>query len=185
MVGKIKKVGLSLSVIVLFALYAGQKQAHPGAGAASIAAFSPPVVTASAPASVRATVVPTSVGERNENAAISTRPTRTAAQAAPTATATPAGAYRDGSYTGMQADAQWGTVEVVAVITNGQLSDVQFATYPNHRNRSKEINAQAMPILAQEAIQSQQADVDIVSGATDTSEAFIQSLSSALAQAAS
>lgn len=183
MVGKIKKVGLSLSVIVLFALYAGQKQAQPSAG--SVAAFSPPVVTTSEPAPVRATVVPTSVAERNQNSAASTRPTRTAGQAAPTATATPAGAYRDGNYTGMQADAQWGTVEVVAVITNGQLSDVQFATYPNHRNRSKEINAQAMPILAQEAIQSQQADVDIVSGATDTSEAFIQSLSSALSQAAS
>ena len=46
------------------------------------------------------------------------------------------------------------------------------------------INQQAMPILTQEAIQAQRAEVDIVTGATDTSEAFIQSLGAALAQAA-
>ncbi|HEU5434149.1 MAG TPA: FMN-binding protein, partial [Thermomicrobiales bacterium] len=65
-----------------------------------------------------------------------------------------------------------------------QLSDVRFLQYPNHRGRSVAINEQAMPILTQEAIQSQQAAVDIVTGATDTSEAFIQSLDSALRQAA-
>jgi uncharacterized protein with FMN-binding domain len=41
-----------------------------------------------------------------------------------------------------------------------------------------------MPQLVEEAVQAQQADVDIVSGATDTSEAFIQSLADALSQAA-
>jgi uncharacterized protein with FMN-binding domain len=100
-------------------------------------------------------------------------------------TTTTNGAYRDGSYTGIQADAHWGTVQVQAVIANGQIGDVQLTDYPNHRSRSVEINRRAMPILMREAIQSQQADVDIVSGATDTSEAFIQSLDSALRQAAS
>jgi uncharacterized protein with FMN-binding domain len=42
-----------------------------------------------------------------------------------------------------------------------------------------------MPILIEEVLQSQQADVDTVTGATDTSEAFLQSLASALQEAAS
>lgn len=46
------------------------------------------------------------------------------------------------------------------------------------------INNQAMPMLRSEAIQAQSANVDTVSGATMTSEAFIQSLQSALDQAA-
>ncbi|HEY4384430.1 MAG TPA: FMN-binding protein [Ktedonobacteraceae bacterium] len=45
------------------------------------------------------------------------------------------------------------------------------------------INNYADPQLTSEAIQAQSANVDIVSGATDSSEAFIQSLNSALAQA--
>ena len=45
------------------------------------------------------------------------------------------------------------------------------------------INGQAMPMLTSEAVQVQSANVDIVSGATFTSQAFQQSLGSALAQA--
>jgi len=55
--------------------------------------------------------------------------------------------------------------------------------YPNDRRESVDINSQAMPYLKQEAIQAQTAQVDGVSGATDTSQAFIQSLGSALKQA--
>src|SRR4051794_155771 len=195
MVAKLKKIGLSLSVIILFALYAGQRQAQTGSTAGSIAALYEPSV--SALATVMATVAPQSTAPatntppttaagatERQNTSTAHRSTVTASATA-TATAPPDGAYKDGTYTGSQADAHWGTVEVVAVITNGQLSDVQFVQYPNHRDRSKEINYQAMPMLTQEAIQSQQADVDIISGATDTSEAFITSLSSALTQAAS
>jgi uncharacterized protein with FMN-binding domain len=187
MVGKLKKIGLSLSVIVLFALYAGQRQAQTGTTAASLAAIYTPGVTAT---SASSRVVPTVTPRTSSKSSTSTSTSvsggsnsNTAARAV--ATVTPTGAYRDGNYTGTQADAHWGTVEVVAVITNGQLSDVQFKQYPNHRDRSKEINYQAMPMLTEEAIQSQRANVDIISGATDTSEAFIMSLSSALAQAAS
>jgi uncharacterized protein with FMN-binding domain len=81
------------------------------------------------------------------------------------------------------ADAQWGVVQVQVVIQNGEIINVQFLQYPNERNRSVEINSYADPILVNEAIQAQSAKVDIVSGATDTSQAFIQSLSNALSQA--
>jgi len=93
------------------------------------------------------------------------------------------GSFKDGSYTGGAADAQWGNVQVKISIQNGRLTNVQFLQYPNHRDRSVEINDYAMPQLTSEAIQAQSSQVDIISGATDTSEAFMQSLGDALSQA--
>ena len=49
--------------------------------------------------------------------------------------------------------------------------------------RSGEISAYAEPILASEALTAQSANIDIVSGATYTSEAYTRSLQSALDQA--
>ncbi len=60
------------------------------------------------------------------------------------------------------------------------MSDVQFVQYPNDRNRSIMINQYADPILDQEAIQAQSGNVDIITGATDSSYAFMQSLGRAL-----
>jgi uncharacterized protein with FMN-binding domain len=93
------------------------------------------------------------------------------------------GQYKNGSYTGAAADAQWGYIQVKITIQNGKLTNVQFLQYPNHRDRSVEINNYAMPQLSSEAISAQSAQVDVISGATDTSEAFIQSLGDALSQA--
>jgi uncharacterized protein with FMN-binding domain len=91
--------------------------------------------------------------------------------------------YKDGSYTGSPADAQYGYIQVKAIIKNGKITDVQFLQAPNDRNRSIMINQYADPQLTSEAIQAQNANVDIITGATDSSEAFIQSLSDALTQA--
>lgn len=91
--------------------------------------------------------------------------------------------FKDGSYTGSVTDAFYGNIQVKAVIQNGKISDVQFLQYPNDRGESVTINSQAMPDLRTEAIQSQSAQVDTVSGATQTSEAFRESLQSALNQA--
>lgn len=99
------------------------------------------------------------------------------------ATAPPGAAYEDGTYTGSVADAQWGYVQVQVVIQAGRITNVQFLQYPNDRSRSIEINQFADPELVQEAIQAQSAQVDVISGATDSSVAFMQSLSDALSQA--
>ena len=96
---------------------------------------------------------------------------------------TPGSLYKDGSYTGSVADAQWGYIQVKAIISNGKITDVQFLQYPNERNRSIMINSYADPQLTSEAIAAQSANVDAITGATDTSQAFIQSLSDALSQA--
>ena len=95
----------------------------------------------------------------------------------------PTSQYKDGTYTGISADAYYGNIQVRVVIADGKISDVQFLDYPQDRGTSVRINTHAMPILRQEAIVAQNANVNTVSGATDSSGAFRQSLSSALSQA--
>lgn len=91
--------------------------------------------------------------------------------------------YKDGSYTGKSSDAFYGYVQVRATIAGGKLTDITILNYPQDRDNSIEINNSALPQLKQEAIQMQTAKVDGVSGATDTSQAFVESLGDALAQA--
>ena len=83
-------------------------------------------------------------------------------------------------YQGSPIDAYYGLVQVQVTVQNGSIQDVQFLQYPNDRRTSQQINSIAMPYLQQEAIQAQSAQVDIISGATLTSEGFIMSLQSAL-----
>jgi len=98
-------------------------------------------------------------------------------------TATKVAFYKDGEYTGDVADAYYGNVQVQAVIKGGKITDVFFLDYPNDRRTSERINTQAMPYLRQEAIIAQSANVNIVTGATQTSKAFRESLKTALDKA--
>ncbi len=109
--------------------------------------------------------------------------TTTTSPPAPSSSQSSAPKYKDGSYTGASSDAFYGYVQVKATISGGQLTDVSFLDYPQDRANSIAINDYAMPILKQQAIKAQSAQVDGVSGATDTSMAFMQSLGDALKQA--
>ncbi len=127
-----------------------------------------------------AAIVPNNTTDLSSSSGSSNRTSSTTVSAG---TGVSGSLYKDGSYTGSVADAQWGYIQVKAIIQNGKISDVQFLQYPNERNRSVEINNYADPQLTSEAIQAQSANVDIITGATDSSEAFMQSLSDALTQA--
>jgi uncharacterized protein with FMN-binding domain len=102
-----------------------------------------------------------------------------------TTTTSGSGTYKDGTYQGPVTDAYYGNLQVAAVISGGKLTDVQFLQYPSDNGHSKELSLSSMPILKQEAITSQSANVSIVSGATQTSQAFTQSLAAALTHAKS
>lgn len=91
--------------------------------------------------------------------------------------------YKDGEYTGVSVDAFYGRVQVVAIIEGGKITDVKFLDYPQEQATSVQISGAAVKVLRVEAIQTQKAQVDIVSGATQTSKAFRESMASALAQA--
>lgn len=91
----------------------------------------------------------------------------------------------DGSYKGSTEYAYYGYVKVDVTIHNGKISQVQVPTYPNDNGTSRYINSVALPYLKQETVQSQSARINLISGATFTSEAFVKSLNSALSKAAS
>ncbi|HUC88504.1 MAG TPA: FMN-binding protein [Candidatus Paceibacterota bacterium] len=95
----------------------------------------------------------------------------------------PASGWNDGAFLGSDEDAYYDHLQVKAVISGGKLSDVVFVYYPKDNPTSARKSAHATPILKSEAIASQSANVNTVSGATYTSEAFMRSLASALAQA--
>ena len=93
--------------------------------------------------------------------------------------------YADGVYTGPAADAYYGIIQIQALVQGGRVTALKVLRYPNDRRTSVNINRQALPMLRDEAISAQSADVDIISGATLTSKAFIQSLGGALKKASS
>ena len=97
--------------------------------------------------------------------------------AAPT---TAASGLRDGTFTGSAADTRYGPVQVQVTISGGKITDVQELQTPNDRSRSIDINPQAGPILHDEVLAAQSANIDQVSGATLTWEAYQVSLQAAL-----
>ena len=85
--------------------------------------------------------------------------------------------------TGATAQTQWGPVQVQITVAGGKITDVTPVQYPNGNGRDQEINSRALPVLVQETLDAQSAQIDMVSGATVTSVGYQQSLQSALDQA--
>lgn len=106
--------------------------------------------------------------------------TATTQAPATTAAAATSGGIADGSYVGDGSRNRFGTVQVQVVYSGGQLTDVQILSYPDGDRRSIRINQVALPILIDEAIQAQSADINGVSGATYTSRSYVASLQSAI-----
>jgi len=86
------------------------------------------------------------------------------------------------TYAGPGVDMQWGTVQVTIVVKGKRIVDIQ-ASAPTERERSAFINQQAVPMLRQEVLQAQSATIDLIGGATMTSDAYDQSLQAAVDQA--
>lgn len=102
----------------------------------------------------------------------------------PQASPTPAGnRYKDGQYTGSDISMRFGDVQLKVIVKGGRIVDVQTPQMPFDRPRSQEISQAAAPLLHDEVLQAQSAQIDSLSGATFTSDAYVQSLQSALDQA--
>lgn len=98
-----------------------------------------------------------------------------------TAKATTSPATR--TVTGDAIDTRWGPVQVQVTLAGGRITKVQAIVLPDGNPRDEEISSFAVPQLTQEAMSAQSARIDAVSGATYTSEGYIQSLQSALDKA--
>ncbi len=183
----LKKFFLSAFVVFSFIAYALHKPFTSADGATGPVAQTPSALVSQQLMTSTPSASPDTTGiQPQAPAATVTTLADTAIPPAPAPTATVAkssGLYKNGTFTGSEVDAFYGLVRVKTVIKNGKVVDVQFVEYPSDRRTSVRINTFAMPYLQQEAIQAQQANVDIVSGATLTSQAFAMSLQSALDQA--
>jgi uncharacterized protein with FMN-binding domain len=132
-------------------------------------------------------------------------PTATASGAGPTPTATPSGAppsggssptpsstatpaaraggLKDGTFTGQSAANPYGSVQVQLVISGGRITDVKALQYPTAHAQSAYISSIVVPELRAEVLKAQSAQVNLISGATYTSEGYAQSVQSAIDQA--
>jgi uncharacterized protein with FMN-binding domain len=87
------------------------------------------------------------------------------------------------TYTGSVAQTRWGPVQVKISVQGGKLTKVTILQHPSGNSRDAEINNYALPILINESLTAQSANIDMVSGATVTSGGYVKSLQAALDEA--
>jgi uncharacterized protein with FMN-binding domain len=85
--------------------------------------------------------------------------------------------------TGPVANTVWGPMQVQITVSGGTLTGVTVLQHPSGNGRDQQINDYALPILVQETMDAKGAGIDMVSGATVTSEGYLESLQGALDQA--
>ena len=112
-------------------------------------------------------------------AAAPPRPSSGPSQAAAPSKAAPA-PPRSGTVDGAVVDTQYGSVQVRVSFTGKKITDVHALKLTDSSGTSVSISAGAAPVLREEALAAQSSQIDVVSGATYTSEAYQQSLQSAI-----
>ncbi len=139
--------------------------------------------SAQTPVAVAAATVPTTepaptpAAPSSSAPSSSTRRSSTRSSSGPSSSAPAAVAQ---TYTGSVAPTRWGDVQVAITVSGGKITDVAVPIYPANNGRDEEINAYALPTLRQETLAAQSAHIDTVSGATVTSDGYLQSLQAAL-----
>jgi uncharacterized protein with FMN-binding domain len=91
-----------------------------------------------------------------------------------------AAAKAGGTYDGDVVQTRFGTVQVQITVKAGQITDVTALKLTDAEGRSVQISNYAAPVLRDEVLQAQSADVQTVGGATVTSDAYLTSLQAAL-----
>lgn len=114
---------------------------------------------------------------------LTTTPVTTTPVTTTPATSTPATAGVAGTFTGSAASTRYGTVQVSITVAGGSITDVTALKLTDADRKSVQISSRAAPVLRQSVLAAQSAKVSVVSGATYTSDGYLQSLQSALDQA--
>jgi uncharacterized protein with FMN-binding domain len=104
-------------------------------------------------------------------------PAQTQVPSAPQSTGT------SGTFTGNAAQTAYGPVQVQVTVSNGKITHVSVPVYPNNSGKDRAINSQAIPLLIQEVLQAQSANIQGVGRASYTSQGFYDSLITALKKA--
>lgn len=122
--------------------------------------------------------VETDSGSTQSDAGTTTTAPSATASAGSTGSASSSGG--DGTYTGDAVETRWGTVQVEITVENGKITSADAVQFPNDNPRDQQINAFAVPALNAEVVKAQSASIDAVSGATVTSNGYLESLQSAI-----
>lgn len=178
---KAKAASLALSVVTTGALAALFSQRDPASDSVvltsgTLAPLQPgavattPVVAPAPATAVTTPIVTTAV----------VPVTQTPVTEAPATQAPTVASVADGTYLGQPSKNRWGTVQVQAVYSGGQLADVQVLRYPDGDRRSLRISQYSLPRLVDQALTAQGTAISGISGATYTSRSYVASLQSAI-----
>jgi uncharacterized protein with FMN-binding domain len=151
----------------------------------SIAAAAPSGIVPATNATLNSTVAPATAATVDAPATTPTAPATAPATTAPAvvalevpATAAPAAPV---VVNGETFSNRWGPVQVQATFgSDGALMSVDVLQTPTADGKSVRINNRAVPVLNQEALSAQSANIDTVSGATYTSNDYVRSLQAAI-----
>ena len=158
--------------------------AAPSGGAATGATPDTPTPSATTPAPAGADPGSGDDGAGDDGGTVTTP--SPSATPSPRSTPSPSATTPSSStktYTGDQVMTRWGPMQVEITVSGGKITAAQAVQYPSGNGRDAEINSYALPVLNQEVVDRQSAQIDTVSGATVTSDGYLQSLQSALDQA--
>ncbi|MEJ3404368.1 FMN-binding protein [Rathayibacter sp. YIM 133350] len=150
------------------------------AGHTEAAASGATTLSAPAPVSPDATTPAAASPSATDAPATPTPAEPTPADPTPAEPTPAAATAASGTFDGTAVETRFGTVQVRVSVSDGSITDVTALHLTDRESRSVAISNQAAPILRSEVMQAQSASVDTVSGATYTSEAYLQSLQSAL-----
>jgi uncharacterized protein with FMN-binding domain len=175
----------TLTILVLLFGYHTSTSSRAIAGESSVIA--PSVIGSTGTSSAPTTAAPaitvpstSSGGEGDSDSAAAAGTTSPTTAAASTSSAASSAAS---TVLGDSVDTRWGPVQVQITVQNGKITAVSVPVFPNNNGRDQEINATALPVLVQETMSAQSAKIDMVSGATVTSDGYLSSLQSALDKA--
>jgi uncharacterized protein with FMN-binding domain len=116
----------------------------------------------------------------SQTAIVADNPSTPSASSSPSTKSSSTASTKAATSTGSVAQTRWGPVQVKVTVSAGKITNVSVVQYPSGNPKDQQINAYALPILVKDTIDAQSANIDMISGATVTSQGYLQSLQSAL-----
>jgi uncharacterized protein with FMN-binding domain len=174
-------VGTMAGLVLLFSYHTsteGQVVTTAATGAAAAGVVTGGGSTPGSSSTSTAAPAPTAAPPRGPDP--TTPPTSAPHTTAPPATAPPTTVPRNLVVNGQAYQTRWGIVQVQVTISGGRVADVTPISLTAGNRHDQAVNAVAVPILRQQAIATNSANLDTISGATITSTGYIMSLQSAL-----
>jgi uncharacterized protein with FMN-binding domain len=164
-----KRVLLSITgtVLGLVALLSFKTHGHPVSAAGALPSAGLPGTSTSAAPSTSGTSAGTSAAPPNPSKSRSSSSSASASR----------------TIAGDAIQTQYGVVQVQVTVSGTKITNASFLQLTAYDGRSQEINSYAAPILLQETLAAQNANIDTVSGASYTTAGYEQSLQSALDKA--